>query len=66
MCKANPNPEDEIMCDCSGTTRGKIHQLCEQGIIDLDTISRKTGALSGCASCEWDIETLVDDYVKEL
>lgn len=32
---------DEVICDCSGTTRGKIISLVEQGIVDTDTISRK-------------------------
>lgn len=57
---------DEVICDCSGTTRGKIHSLIEQGIVDADTVSRKTGALSGCGSCEWDIETILDQYIAEL
>lgn len=57
---------DEVICDCSGTTRGKILSLIEQGIIDPDTISRKTGALSGCGSCEWDIETILDEAVENL
>ena len=45
---------DEIMCDCSGTTRGEIQQLFLQGL-NQDAISRKTGALSGCAGCEWEV-----------
>ncbi|WP_438971597.1 (2Fe-2S)-binding protein [Methylophaga sp.] len=57
---------DEVICDCSGTTRGKIQSLIEQGIVDADTISRKTGALSGCGSCEWDIEIILDDYIAKL
>ncbi|WP_292757406.1 (2Fe-2S)-binding protein [Methylophaga sp. UBA2689] len=54
---------DEVICDCSGTTRGKIISLVEQGIVDTDTISRKTGAISGCGSCEYDIENLLDELV---
>lgn len=57
---------DEVICDCSGTTRGKIISLIEQGIIDPDTLSRKTGALSGCGSCEWDIETILDETLENL
>lgn len=49
---------NEIMCTCSGTTRGKIINLVVEGL-DLDAISRRTGALSGCAGCEWDVEQLV-------
>jgi predicted CxxxxCH...CXXCH cytochrome family protein len=55
-CKA-----DEVMCHCSGTKRGNIQRLAEQGM-DLQAISRWTGALSGCGGCEWDIA----DFMKEL
>lgn len=54
---------DEVICDCSGTTRGKIISLVEQGIVDTDTISRKTGAISGCGSCDHEIELLLDELV---
>lgn len=52
-----PKPEspDEIMCQCSGTTRGEIETLfCQEGLT-LDGISRRTGTLTGCGGCEWDI-----------
>ncbi len=58
--------DDDIICDCSGTTCGKIKSMVAEGIVDSDTISRKTGALSGCGSCEWDLEELLDKLVKEL
>lgn len=58
-----PDRVDEVICDCSGTTRGKIISLVEQGIVDTDTISRKTGAISGCGSCEYNIENLLDELV---
>lgn len=57
---------DEVICDCSGTTRGKILSLVEQGIVDTDTISRKTGAISGCGSCDWDIEQILDEAIAKL
>jgi len=60
---SNPANADEVVCDCSGTTRGKIISLIEQGIVDTDTISRKTGAISGCGSCDYDIENLLDELV---
>lgn len=66
MTEANQAELDEVICDCSGTTRGKILSLVEQGIIDPDTISRKTGAISGCGSCEWDIESILDQAIAEL
>jgi NAD(P)H-nitrite reductase large subunit len=66
MSETKQTELDEIICDCSGTTRGKILSLIEQGIIDPDTISRKTGAISGCGSCEWDIETILDEAIAQL
>lgn len=49
------------MCPCSGTKQSYIQSLFEQGM-DIEAISRWTGALSGCGGCEWDI----GDYLKEL
>lgn len=49
-----PDSPDEILCPCSGTTRGEIQRLFVEGL-DMDAISRRTGALSGCAGCEWDV-----------
>lgn len=53
---------DEVICDCSGTTRGKIDSLICQGVDTLDAISRKTGAISGCGSCEWDIADILEEH----
>ena len=52
---------NEVLCLCSGTTRENIQSLFEQGM-DLDAISRYTGAVSGCGGCEWDIA----DFLKQL
>lgn len=63
MDSNHKNDLDDVICDCSGTTRGKIISLVEQGIVDSDTISRKTGAISGCGSCDHEIELLLDELV---
>lgn len=55
------DPIDPVMCHCSGTKRECIRSLFEQGM-DIQAISRWTGALSGCGGCEWDI----GDYLKAL
>ncbi len=49
---------NEIMCSCSGTTRGRIYDLYMQGL-DIDSISQRTGIKTGCGGCEWDIEAFV-------
>ena len=59
---ANDNDvSDEIMCSCSGTTRGRIYDLYKQGL-DIDGISQRTGIKTGCGGCEWDVE----EFVKAL
>ncbi|QVL45723.1 MAG: (2Fe-2S)-binding protein [Methylophilaceae bacterium] len=49
----------EIMCECTGTTRGKIFDLVTEGL-DFNAISRKTGVNTGCGGCEWEIETFIE------
>ncbi len=61
MATPETDDEDEIMCDCTGTTRSDIKKLFFEGR-DLDGISSKTGAITGCGGCEWSIE----DYLDEL
>jgi len=59
--KQENQPADDVLCQCSGTKRATIQNLFEQGL-DIQAISRWTGALSGCGGCEWDIA----DFLKEL
>jgi NAD(P)H-nitrite reductase large subunit len=55
---------DEIVCPCSGTTKAKILSLIEQGL-DAEAISRRTGAISGCGGCEWDIAELLSAFISQ-
>lgn len=56
---------DEVMCTCSGTTRGMIYDLVMQGK-DLEAISRYSGALTGCGGCEWDIGVFVRALTEQV
>jgi bacterioferritin-associated ferredoxin len=49
---------DDVICICSGTKRCYIEKLVQQGL-DVDEISQRSGALTGCGGCEWDIAELV-------
>jgi NAD(P)H-nitrite reductase large subunit len=64
MNTMNASPADEVMCHCSGTRRGNIQNLFEQGL-DIDAISRMTGAISGCGGCEWDIAEFLNDLAEQ-
>jgi len=52
----------EIICHCSGTSKETIKALLSSNITDLDEISRRTGACSGCGSCESSVLELIADY----
>lgn len=64
MNTTHVNPADEVMCHCSGTTRGEVQRLFEQGM-DIDAISRWTGALSGCGGCEWDVGVFLNSLSEQ-
>lgn len=49
---------NEVLCMCSGTKRGAIIRMFEAGM-DVEEISQRSGALSGCGGCEWDIGELL-------
>ena len=57
-------PEDEVICLCSGTKRSDIERWFWQGL-DMDAISRKTGALSGCAGCESDVAEMLKQLAEQ-
>ena len=57
----NENSDEYVICPCSGTTRGKVISLFQQGL-DADAVSRKTGAISGCGGCEWDIAQIQEEF----
>ena len=65
MSTINPDSPDEILCPCTGTTRGQVEKLFYEGL-DLDAISRRTGVLSGCAGCEWDMAELIRKLGEKL
>jgi bacterioferritin-associated ferredoxin len=43
---------EEIICDCSGTTKEKIQQLINNGKDSFEQIAAATGASTGCGSCD--------------
>jgi NAD(P)H-nitrite reductase large subunit len=65
MSEYSDHDNDEVLCDCSGTTKGKILSLIDEGVDTLDAISRRTGTNSGCGSCEFDIQDLLDEIVPQ-
>ena len=58
--------KEDVICYCSGTTKEQINALIVQGIIELDLISRQTGACSGCGACDVVIMELIAEHKHKL
>lgn len=65
MNDISQNSKNDIICGCSGTTSAQIQALLNQGVLDLDRISRITGALSGCGGCEFDLQVLLRNHPSQ-
>ncbi|MFI3158107.1 MAG: (2Fe-2S)-binding protein [Methylococcaceae bacterium] len=52
MNNINPDKKQDVICHCSGTTKGQIKELVNNGVDNLDGISGMTGACSGCGACD--------------
>jgi len=53
--------KNDVICDCTGTTRTKVQQLIDDGANDLDQIADATGACTGCGSCDILILEMLED-----
>ncbi|MEC4750483.1 (2Fe-2S)-binding protein [Methylomicrobium sp. Wu6] len=62
MNDVKPDKKTDFICHCSGTTVEKIKELVDNGIDDLDNISRLTGACAGCGACETAVLDLLAEY----
>jgi len=61
MTTNETNKTDDIICGCTGTTKEKITQLMQSGSSTLDDIVSKTGATTGCGSCD----VTIVDFIKQ-
>ncbi|MVF24549.1 MULTISPECIES: (2Fe-2S)-binding protein [unclassified Methylocaldum] len=61
-----PDQKKGVICRCSGTTTGQIRRLVDKCVNDLDSLSRATGACSGCGACDSDILALLAEYTSSV
>lgn len=54
--------KSDVICLCSGATKEQIRELLDDGTVDLERISRITGALSGCGGCESNLKEFVENH----
>ena len=66
MNSNNPYRKNDIICRCSGTTAGQIKKHIGKGVNDLESLSRATGACSGCGACDTDILALIAEYISSV
>lgn len=52
MNEISPDKKKNVICHCSGTTTEQVKELINNGVDNLDGISRNTGACSGCGACD--------------
>jgi bacterioferritin-associated ferredoxin len=66
MTDATSDRKKDIICRCSGTTTEQIRRLVDNGVDDLESLSRTTGACSGCGACDTDILALLATYISPV
>jgi NAD(P)H-nitrite reductase large subunit len=62
MNNNNSDRKQDIICRCSGTTTGQIKKHINTGVDDLESLSKATGACSGCGACDTDILAMLAEY----
>jgi ferredoxin-nitrate reductase len=67
---SNPWPDcendDALVCSCNAVTRGRIVEAAREGSIsDVESISRATGAATGCGTCRHNVASLLRDVAAE-
>lgn len=65
MNDINPDQKQDVICHCSGTTKGQIRELVNNGVDNLDEISRMTGACSGCGACDVSVLELLAEQAND-
>lgn len=61
----DPDPRNDLICRCSGTTATQLKRLIAQGITDLEALSQATGVCSGCGGCDADVLAFLAEYHQE-
>jgi len=63
MTDNNPNAKNNtVICHCTETSRAALTDLIQKGFDTLESVSRMTGACSGCGACEMAILELIAEH----
>ena len=55
----------EVICSCTLVTYGQVYNLAQQNL-SFDDIVRRSGACSGCGSCQFEVETLIEEVGSNI
>jgi bacterioferritin-associated ferredoxin len=55
----------EVICSCTLVTYGQVYELAQQNL-SFDDIVRRSGACSGCGSCQFEVETLIEEVGSNI
>jgi len=53
------SPDSNIVCNCTGTSKGVICAAIQQGAVSIEAVRSQTSANTVCGSCEADVRTLL-------
>ncbi|WP_218079769.1 (2Fe-2S)-binding protein [Anthocerotibacter panamensis] len=56
--------QDEILCYCIRLTHSQVEPVARQ-CLDFNQVVRITGACTGCGSCQFELEELLDKLKAE-
>ena len=57
--------DEQIVCTCTGVTRGRIRQAVNSGASTLAEVQEATGASTVCGGCLEEVEELVKYFVSQ-
>jgi bacterioferritin-associated ferredoxin len=60
-----PMHPPEVICSCTLATYGQVHKLAQQNL-SFEDIVRRSGACSGCGSCQFEIEELMEEVGSKV
>jgi bacterioferritin-associated ferredoxin len=56
---------EEVICSCTLVTYGQVYKLAQQNL-SFEDIVRRSGACSGCGSCQFEVEELIEEVGSNI
>ncbi len=56
---------EEVICSCTLVTYAQVYKLAQQNL-SFDDVVRRSGACSGCGSCQFEVEELIEEVGSNI